>query len=332
MKTLIVALPGEEKLATVLAEMLDAESQDLKVDRFPDGETRIRLTAPVWGRTVVLVGAVQPGESNPMPLYLAAATLRELGARRVLLAAPYLAYMRQDQAFHPGEGVSARLFARWVSSFVDGLVTVDPHLHRIHDLGEIYSIPTQVAAAAPAISAWVATHIPDALLIGPDEESRPWVEAVAHLCGRPALVLDKRRLGDREVQLALPDLAPYRGLKPVLVDDIISTGHTLMEACAQLLAAGFAAPVCIGVHAVFVGSAHADLLAAGAAQVISCNTLRHASNAIDVHPAIGRALLELLDDPCLGAHSTGERLRYRHAAELAASGVDARQCLSLGDG
>ena len=319
MKTLIVALPGEEALAAVLVGALDGELLTLQVNRFPDGEFRVRLQAPVWGRTVVLVGAMQPGESNPMPMYLAAATLRELGARRVLLAAPYLAYMRQDQAFHPGEGVSARLFARWLSSFVDGLVTVDPHLHRIHDLGEIYSIPTRVAAAAPAIANWLSNHIADALLIGPDEESRPWVDAVARLCGRPSLVLEKQRLGDRQVQLSLPDLTPYRGLKPVLVDDIISTGHTLMEACKQLAAAGLAAPVCIGVHAVFAGNAHAELLAAGAAQVLSCNTLRHPSNGIDVYPAIGRAVAELLESPQL------------RALPQAAAAVDARQCVPHGD-
>jgi ribose-phosphate pyrophosphokinase len=84
-----------------------------------------------------------------LPLLFAADTARDLGARRIGLVAPYLAYMRQDIRFHAGEAVTSRTFAAILSRHLDWLVTVDPHLHRYHELSEIYRIPTQVVHAAP---------------------------------------------------------------------------------------------------------------------------------------------------------------------------------------
>ena len=84
----------------------------------------------------------------------------------------------------------------------------------------------------------------------------------------------------------------------MLADDIISTGHTLLETIAHLKRAGLPAPVCIGVHAVMAQSAYANLLATGVAEVVTCNTITHASNGIDVMPLIAdavRALLLLAD-------------------------------------
>ena len=133
------------------------------------------------------------------------------------------------------------------------------------------------------------------LLIGPDDESAQWVSEVASFIGCPHTVLRKERRGDREVVLSLPDLAALHGHTPVLVDDIISTAHTMVEAVRALLAQGSAAPVCVGVHAVFAGDATALLQAAGAARVVSCNTLAHASNAIDVMGAVGEAATVLLE-------------------------------------
>ena len=78
-------------------------------------------------------------------LVFAADAARELGAREVNLVAPYLAYMRQDKRFHDGESVTSRSFARMVSSTLDKLLTVDPHLHRYalayaQDIGDIVKI------------------------------------------------------------------------------------------------------------------------------------------------------------------------------------------------
>jgi ribose-phosphate pyrophosphokinase len=190
--------------------------------------------------------------------------------------------MRQDKVFQEGEGITSKYFARLVSGFADSLITVDPHLHRISKLGDIYDIPTKVVHAADAISDWIKKHIEKPVLVGPDSESEQWVSEVAKNAGAPFLVLEKTRHGDRDVEVSVPRVEDYRHHTPVLVDDIISTARTMIETVGHLKKAGMKAPVCIGVHAVFADSAYRDLLDAGVERVVTCNTIPHESNAIDL--------------------------------------------------
>jgi ribose-phosphate pyrophosphokinase len=293
-KPLLLPLPGNAGLADALATRIDAEIGKLIVRRFPDGESYVRIESPVEGRTVLLCCTLDRPDEKIIPLLFLAETARELGAERVCLIAPYLAYMRQDARFQPGEGVSSFYFGRLLSNAVDGLVTVDPHLHRHRSLEEVYAIPSRVVRAAPAISDWIRAHLPHALLIGPDRESEQWVAAVAAGAGAPHLILEKIRHGDREVEISLPMADHWRGRTPVLVDDIISSGGTMIEAAGQVRRAGLPPPVCIGVHAIFADRAYADLLAAGAAQVVTCNTILHESNQIDVSDLLANGVRDLL--------------------------------------
>jgi ribose-phosphate pyrophosphokinase len=284
---LILPLPGDEALAATLARLTGAELGRLEHRRFPDGETYLRLLSEVAGREVVLVATLVDPDRKVLPLIFAARTARELGATRVTLVAPYLAYMRQDKAFHPGEAVTSSQFAALLSHEVDRLITVDPHLHRHTDLSEIYSIPAEALHAAPLIADWIARNVPAPLIVGPDAESAQWARAIAGAA--PSVVLQKRRAGDREVSISFPDLAPFSGRQPVLVDDVAASGQTLIRACEGLVARGFPRPVCVVVHPIFVGDAYAGLSAI-AARIISTDTAPHPSNAISVAPLIARSL------------------------------------------
>lgn len=294
MPNVVLAYPGNERLADALGAHLGGERLPVEFRHFPDGEIYLRVAGSIAGKTAIVACGLDRPNDKIVGLYLLASTLRDLGARRILLAAPYLSYMRQDQSFQDGEGVSARYFARFVSSFIDGLVTVDPHLHRIHDLGQVYSIPSRVVAAAPAMSAWIARNIEAPVLIGPDSESEQWVSQVAAGARCPFVVLTKQRRGDREVEVSLPDVDKLRGRTPVLIDDIISTARTMIAATEHVVKAGLPPPVCVGVHAIFAGSAYDDLLFGGAAQVVTCNTVPHPTNAIDVHQALAEGVRALL--------------------------------------
>lgn len=292
MKPLVFALPGNEAFAARLVATLGADDGRIALRRFPDQESYLRVETPVAGREAVIVCTLDRPDGKLLPLVFLADALHELGARRVLLAAPYLAYMRQDRRFQPGEAVTSASFARLLSNACDGLATVDPHLHRRSCLGEIYSVPTRVAHAASSVAGWIAAHVEAPLLVGPDEESAQWVSAVAEAAGAPYTVLEKVRRGDREVQVSVPQVESHRGRTPVLVDDIVSTGRTMIETARHLQRLGLRRPVCVGVHAVFAEGAW-EALRDAAAAVATCNTVLHPTNAIDTSDLVAEALAEL---------------------------------------
>ena len=250
--------------------------------RFPDRESYVRILTDVKGENVDILCTLHQPDDKLMMIYFFSQLAKQLGAKSVRLIAPYLAYMRHDKEFHPGEAVTSDLFAQLLGSWIDELITIDPHLHRHPRLSDIYDIPTTVLHAGPLIVDHIRKHLSKPVLIGPDEESKQWVAAIASQVGCDFLVLKKERLGDRTVRIDVPDAPKFRDHSPVLVDDIISTGHTMMETAGHLNEHGIPPPVCIGVHAVFAGNAWKEMLAAGIRHIVTTNTIAHPSNAIDV--------------------------------------------------
>lgn len=303
MSRVVFRLSSPAGMAEVLAKCYQAELGKLETRQFPDGESYVRIETPVRGKDVVLLCTLDRPDAKIAPLLFAAEALRDQGARSVALAAPYLAYMRQDKAFHPGEAVTAKSFARLLSFYFDFLVTADPHLHRIKTLDEIYSIPTKVVPAAPAIADWIKRETPNAFLVGPDEESEQWVLDVAERAGVPAAVLEKQRWGDFDVAISGGSLPDMTGKQPVIVDDIASSARTLVETVKLLTKAGAPPPICIVVHPIFAGNAYEKLLEAGVEGVVSVNAIEHVSNAIDIAPALADALCEwsAQNDSLIGA-------------------------------
>ncbi|MEW6778048.1 MAG: ribose-phosphate pyrophosphokinase [Bdellovibrionota bacterium] len=291
---LFFSLPGNESLGAAIAARLSAELGKLTARRFPDGESYVRLESDPKGRSVIFLCTLDRPDEKFLPLLFAAETARDLGAARLGLIAPYLSYMRQDARFQPGEGITSTYFAKAVSRSFDWLLTVDPHLHRRESLSEIYEIPARAVHAAPALSVWIGKNVKNPLVIGPDEESRQWAQAVAGGNGAPAIVLEKKRLGDRKVEVSAPEAGRYKGRTAVLVDDIISTGQTMVAAVKHLIAEGFPSPLCLGVHGVFAQKAYEDLLTAGAGAVVTANTIIHPSNQIDVSELLAKACEEFV--------------------------------------
>ncbi|KHS45239.1 MULTISPECIES: ribose-phosphate pyrophosphokinase [Novosphingobium] len=288
-RPIVFALPGSEALLQALCTALDAEPGALEHRQFPDGETYLRIESDVADRHVVLLSSLDRPDAKLLPLLFAADTLRELGALKLGLVAPYLAYMRQDVRFHPGEAVTSRTFAALLSRHLDWMVTVDPHLHRYHALAEIYRIPTQVVHAAPLLAAWIKRNVARPLIIGPDMESEQWVAQVAADADAPFLVCEKVRSGDREVTISIPNASAFLDRQAVLVDDIASSGRTLAVAARQLASMGFAPPDCVVVHPLFAGDA-AQVLGGYVGRIVSTNTIVHTSNDIDMMPVIAEAV------------------------------------------
>jgi ribose-phosphate pyrophosphokinase len=291
----MILFPGNESLGESLSQSISVEQAPLTMRRFPDDETYLRLDVPCRDRDVIVVASLDRPDGKILPLVFLADLARELGARSLVLVAPYLAYMRQDARFNPGEAITSRSFASLLSSRFDALVTIDPHLHRYESLADLYPIETRVIHSAPLIADWIRENVERPLLVGPDSESEQWVAEVASRASAPYLVLDKVRHGDRDVEVAVPDLDRWLDRRPVLIDDIISSGHTMIVTVRELQQTKLAAPVCVGVHAVFASDAYESLASSRADRIVTTNTISHPSNAIDVAGFVGTALEGLLD-------------------------------------
>jgi ribose-phosphate pyrophosphokinase len=292
-RALVIPLPGNDDLAGRILGRLGVELGKLETRNFPDGETYLRIMTETKVREVVLVCTLDRPDPKLLPLIFAAKTARQLGAAQVGLVAPYLAYLRQDKRFQEGEAVTSTIFATLLSSAFDWLVTVDPHLHRYQSLDEIYSIPTRVVHSAPLVAEWIAANEPAPLLIGPDIESEQWVSEVAARANAPYRVLRKQRHGDRDVEITVPDLHEFSARTPVLVDDIVSSGRTMIDTARRLKAQGMPPPICIAVHALLSPDARTSLREVCGA-VVSTNTVAHESNRIDVSGSLAAAIATAL--------------------------------------
>lgn len=282
----------EAPAAWRLADAADLKPCLVQRHRFPDGELQLTLPAHLPPHVVLLRSLHAPNDKL-VELLLAAQTARELGAQHLSLVAPYLAYMRQDMAFAPGQAVSQRIVGRWLASLFDAVITVDPHLHRVASLAQ--AVPAQQAitlSAAPLLGDWIARHRPGAFLLGPDSESAQWVTQAASAHGFEHAVCTKLRRGDREVEVALPACA-LRGKAVVILDDVASSGHTLATAAALALAAGAASVDVAVTHALLAGDALQHIHQAGVGEFWSTDAIAHASNVVPLAPLLAQGLKSL---------------------------------------
>lgn len=288
-KTLVLgfadyAAPGER-----LARELDAPFAQVELHRFPDGESKLTLPAALPEHVVICRSLDHPNDKL-VELLLCAETARQLGAKRLTLVAPYLCYMRQDIAFHPGEAVSQQIIGAFLARHFDAVLTVDPHLHRISQLSEAIPRGAAIALTATTLMApYLMQRIERPLIVGPDAESEQWVRAIAEPAGLDFAVARKERFGDRSVRTTLPE-CDYQGRHIVLVDDMASTGRTLLAVASQLVERGAAAIDCLVTHALFADDATQQLHDAGIRNIWSSDTIAHPSNVLTLAPLLAAAV------------------------------------------
>jgi ribose-phosphate pyrophosphokinase len=285
---MLLHFDDEAPFAASLAQAAGLEARQVQRHRFPDGELKLTLPVPLPPNAAVLRSLHHPNEKL-VELILLADAARALGARHLTLVAPYLAYMRQDQAFRPGEAVSQTIVGRLLAERFDAVITVDPHLHRVAALEEAVPARRSVAlSAAGLIGAHFASRMPRPLLLGPDSESEQWVKAAAG--GQlDHAVCAKTRSGDRDVRIELPAV-DLRGRHVVLVDDVASTGGTLVECARRALEAGAERVDAAVTHALLDSDCGARLAAAGIRELVSTDTVPHPSNRIGVAGLVANAL------------------------------------------
>lgn len=290
--TLVLSFPEYAKKAESLAKELTAPFQTIHARRFPDGETHVRIP-PAVAEHVILVRSLDNPNDKLIELMLSASTARRLGAKRISLVAPYLCYMRQDIAFTPGEAISQQTIGDWLAHYFDDVITVDPHLHRIKNLGE--AVPTRNAislSAAHLLGKFLAQRFTDVLLVGPDEESEQWVSAAAQPGRFSYEIGRKQRHGDKHVTIDF-NFSSMKNKTVVILDDVLSTGHTIARAAELIYTAG-AKEVNVAVtHALFCGDAASVVAKAGIKHVFSTDSILHESNCIALAPLLAESVRAL---------------------------------------
>ena len=211
----------------------------------------------------------------------------------MILVAPYLAYMRQDKMFNYGECISSRVMAKLLNNSFDKIITIDPHLHRYKSMKDIFSISAKKLTANSVISDFIRKKIKDPVIIGPDGESYQWAEIIAKSVGCEVTVFRKKRYSSRHVEEEMIKKVDIKGKNVVIVDDIISTGHTIIEAAKKARKLGAKTITAIGVHGLFVENAIAKLKKAKINNIFSTNCIDHKTNKIDISSIIVKELSKI---------------------------------------
>ena len=297
MSALLLYFEDEQAPAQRLAQAFGLQAACVQAHRFPDDELRLRLPVNAAGQLpeqLVLYRSLDRPNDKLVELLLVSHQAHELGARQLVLVAPYLAYMRQDIAFNPGEIVSQKVIGHFLADLFDAVITVDPHLHRIRTLDEAVPLKQAISlSGAPMLAELIAQHHDKPLLIGPDAESAQWIAAAAQVHGFDHGVCTKDRHGDKHVEITLPAMA-YAGRAVVVLDDVASSGRTLAVAARKLLEAGAASVDVAVTHALFAGDALDVIRAAGVRHVWSTDCIAHESNAISMAPLLSQAVAQVL--------------------------------------
>jgi ribose-phosphate pyrophosphokinase len=292
MSVAIQSLPSSSRDAANLASRLGVPFREIAIHAFPDGEIRVTV-GPASATTIIYASLDRPNDTL-IALLFAAEALRRGGAKRLVLVAPYLCYMRQDTAFHEGEAISQKVIGPLLARCIDRVVTVDAHLHRTADITAVFpGIQADNLSAMPTISDTLRrTGLdPATVVAGPDAESLPWVSDLAGRLGLSYTVARKTRRGDRSVAIEfLQDRASIAGRPALIVDDIVSSGGTMIACAKALTAAGATAIDAVVTHALFPEAACKQMASSGIRSIRSTQSVPHFTNAIVLDELFADAL------------------------------------------
>lgn len=266
----VIAGPSSPDLAAGIARRLGADLVSTELRVFSDGESKVRLDRPAGKKCVLVQSAHPPTDTNLMQAMMIARKCADDGTK-VCLVMPYLAYARQDRAFLEGEGVSAALVARLLeASGVSAIVTVDIHsqlaLSYFKNARNVSSIPLLAEHAGKM-------KIKRPLVVSPDAGGADRAKEFARLLKADAIALKKsrdRKTGEVSIEKIDADIS---GRDAILVDDMISSGGSIVKAAEVLRKAGAGNIYAMCAHALLVGDAAQRIMASGVKDIVATNSI-----------------------------------------------------------
>lgn len=273
-------------LAQAIADRLGAPLLDRRIERFPDGETYVRVASSVRGRDAYIIQPTcAPVNENLFELLLLVDAMRRASAGRLTAIVPYYGYARQDRKFTGREPISAKLVANLLAAAgANRVVAVDLHSPAIQGF---FDIGMDHLTAIPLLADYLRGHIPpDSVIVSPDTGGVKRADIYARLLNLPIAILHKRRTSAREVEMAAV-IGDIRDKYPIIVDDIIATGGTIRQAVDTLVRAGGRPEVrVVATHGVLSGDAPTLLQHPAIAELVVTDTVPIPSHVRAALPAL----------------------------------------------
>ncbi len=288
---LIIGCSNSRELAKKISKNLKCEYSELIVNKFPDGELYIKFNTELENKEVVLVQTLNPSNEALLELILAMHTAKELKCKKLILVIPYLAYIRQDKRFKPGEAVSGKIIGKLLDK-ADEIISIDPHLHRFKSLSEVFNTKTKKLTANELIFNFINRNYKNPVILGPDAESYQWAKEIADKINAEAVILEKKRFGSNKVKVSLSTNIDLKNKDVVIIDDIISSGHTILEAVKLIKNHKPKSINVIAIHGIFAGEKVLAEIKKNVKSIITTNTINNKYSKIDVSNLISNSLID----------------------------------------
>jgi ribose-phosphate pyrophosphokinase len=290
-KISIISGPSSSQLADNIASYLNMEAVSVNLHIFSDGESKIRIMKNLENKTCVIIQSIYPPtDRHLLQLLMIAEKCTDDGAARVLAVAPYMGYARQDKAFLDGEIISIAVVAKLLKGCgISGLITVEVHSMRALSY---FTMSVQNISSVPLLACYTEKilKLDNPLIVSPDHGGIKRAEEFAKILKADMISLEKYR--DRntgEIRVEETNKLDYRiieGRDAILVDDIISTGGTVIKACELLRKNKSNKVYAMCTHALFTSEAAQKMKAAGIEEIIATNSIPNEFARVDLTPII----------------------------------------------
>lgn len=301
----IVAGTAHPALATAISGQLDLPLAACRIERFPDGEIAIALDQPVRCRAVWIVQPTAPPVNEHLVELLALVdACRRASATRITAIVPYFGYARADKRGGHREPITASMVACVLQAVgVDHLVTVDLHAAQIEGF---FHIPVDSLTAVPVLSAALHDGLTTGtVVVSPDAGRVRMASAYAQRLGAQVAVLHKQRVSGTQSHVTHV-VGDVRDRPCLVIDDMISTGGTIVDAISALRHAGAQGAITVAAtHGLLLGDALDRIRAAGAQAVYVTDSLLIVNQAwpqlhvVSIAPLLAQATQRFMADGSL---------------------------------
>jgi len=304
---MIISGSASQDLAAQVARELGEELCHVEFKKFPDGERYLRIDGVIDEEVTIIQSTAYPQDENLMELLFLISNVKDLGAKYVRVIVPYMGYARQEKRFNPGEAVSAKIVSNLIESAgADEFITFNIHEECVLDF---FSIKTENVSAVPAIADYINTNYIqkdnlNPIVIAPDKGAYGFASEMAEILGCECSYLSKVRLGPDKVETRIVDVRcdesgdsmvnvdAVKGKNAFIIDDIIATGGTIVNAINILKQYGAESVDVCCVHPILVNGGTVRIYAAGADKIISTNSISNDTSRVSLASTIAKILSE----------------------------------------